>query len=380
MAQELKMRPVKRKSALHRVLLYTLLAFPPAVLIVLYYILRDKKQVIDWVLTHISLPYRAVAARVSSLGPLRYFSLAEIMVVLLILGALYFIVKTIVILVRRPHRLFNLGHRLYVLTLVALYILSLYSWIWDAGYYGTDLAEKIGLVSDGITVSQLISVTQLFAEKANALSAQVERDADNHFIENKQDYFTRSKDVYANIVTEFPALIGGSYAPKPMLFSKLMSLCGFTGVYVALTGETNINIDAPSCLIPATIVHEMTHQRGVNSEEEANFFAIAACVSSEIPVYEYSGYLLGLIYLTDTLNTVDPYAYRMITATFNAAVIQDWNDNIQYWVSHETAATETAMSVYDDYLKANGIASGVDSYGACVDLLVTWSDKFSCKD
>jgi hypothetical protein len=375
MAQELLKESAAKKSVSRRICFYVLFALLPIVLIILYYIFSNRKHIMDWVLTYITLPYRTAAARFTSLSPFKYFSVAEVLITLLILWALYFILKTIVILIRRPHRLLNLGRRLYIIVVIALYIVASYSWIWGAGYHSTNLAEKTGLISSGITVEELTEVTKLFAEKANELSTQVKRDANNHFNEDRQSYFALNKDLYMNIVKEFPELGGETYPYKPMIYSKLMSVGGFSGVYIALTGEININVDVPACLIPSTIAHEMAHQRGVNSEEEANFSAIAACITSDIAVYEYSGYFLGLTYLTDTLNQADPYACRQITSTFNTGVIQDWNDNNEYWFQHETPATETATLVYDGYLKSNGVASGVNSYDACVDMLVTWLKK-----
>ncbi len=375
MAQGIQMKPSAKKTLLSRSWLYLLLALLPIILIVLYYILKNEKPIIDWVLTNLSLPYRAAAAQVSSFGPFQYVSVAEVLITLIILWALYFIVKTIVLLIRCPHRLFNLGRRLYIIILVALYIVAAHFWLWDAGYHGTDLAEKTGLNSSNITVQQLTEVTKLFAEKANELSKQVKRDVNKHFNEDRNNYFSLEEDLYKNIVEEFPALKGGTYPPKAMMYSKIMSACGFTGVYIALTGETNINIDVPASFIPVTIAHEMTHQRGVNFEEEATFSAIAACITSNNPVYEYSGYLYGLTYLINNLNRADPYVCRQITATFHPNVIQDWEDNHDYWASHQTPATEMVMEVYDDYLKSNGITSGINSYGTCVDMLVSWFEK-----
>mgnify|MGYP006876614283 CR=1 FL=1 len=37
------------------------------------------------------------------------------------------------------------------------------------------------------------------------------------------------------------------------------------------------------------------------------------------------------------------------------------------------------MAVYDAYLKSNGIASGVNSYDDCVDMLVSWLQKIEAK-
>ena len=375
MVQETKKKSAVKKAVSLSVWLYVFLALLPIVFLVLYYILNNRKDIMDWVLTNISMPYSAAAAHITSFGPLQYFSLAEVLITLLILWAVYFIVKTIVILIQNPHQLLSFGRRLYILIVIVLYIVAANSWIWGVGYHSTTLAEKTGLNPSGITVQQLTDVTELFAEKANELSTQVKRDENKHFIEDRQSYFMLNNSLYTNIIEEFPELRGKTYPYKAMIYSKLMSISGFSGVYIALTGEVNINIDVPACLIPATIAHEMSHQRGINSEDEANFSAIAACITSKIPVYEYSGYLLGLTYLTDTLNKADPNACRQITSTFNTEVIQDWIDISDYSISNETPANETVTAVYDEYLKSNGIASGVNSYGNFIDMLVCWLDK-----
>ena len=375
MVQETEPKSGVKKNVLQRIWRYVLLALLPIVLIILYYILNSRKPIMDWVLANISMPYRATAAHITSLGPFQHFSLAEFLITLFILWALYFIVKTIVILVRYPRKLLNLGRRLYIIIVITLYIVAAQSWIWGTGYHSTSLSEKTGLNPSGITVAQLTEVTKLFAEKSNELATQVKRDANNHFDEDIQNYLALDKGFYRNITKEFPELNGETYPFKAMIYSKLMSISGFSGVYIALTGETNINVDEPACLIPATIAHEMAHQRGINSEEEANFSAIAACITSNIPVFEYSGYLLGLTYLADALSEVDANAYFQIASTFNVDVIQDWNDIGDYWSKNETPASETFTAVYDQYLKSNGVTSGINSYGACIDMLVYWLEK-----
>lgn len=372
MAQEVVKEPLAEKKSPRLLWLHILLAAIPIALIVLYYIYNSRQDIMDWVNTYISTPYRNAAATVTSLGPLKFFSLAEVLITLLVLWVLYYIVKTVIILITRPQKLAHLGKRLFVLLLVGLYIFTAYSWTWGTGYHGTDLAGKTGLSADGITVAQLTDTANFFAMKANELSGQVSRDADGHFIVDTDYDFELSKGVYANIINEFPALNGTSYPPKAMMYSKLMSIIGFTGVYIGLTGETNINVDAPGALIPATIAHEMAHQRGVNSEDEANFAGIAACITSNITIYEYSGYLSGLIYLTNALNEADPDAAGALMATFSDGVSRDWIDNIEYWSRYESPAAEAVSAMYDGYLKSNGEELGLSSYGACVDMLVSW--------
>lgn len=370
MAQEVVKKP--ETGIFRRLWPYICIAALPVISLIVYYMYNGRQDVMDWVNKTIAAPYREVAAKVTSTGPFKHFSVAEVLLTLLLLWALIYILKTIIILIVRPQRLLNLTRRIYVLLIVGLYIFTAYSWLWGSGYRSTALAEKTGLISSGISTSELVDVTRLFAEKANTFSGQVKRDSEGHFNEDENYYFALGKGVYTNIAAEIPALEGAAYPAKAMIYSKLMSYTGFTGVYIALTGETNINVDVPGSLIPATIAHEMAHQRGINAEEEANFAGIAACITSNITIYEYSGYLDGLIYLSSALNKVDPAAWSKISATLNEAVVTDWTDNIDYWNQFESDTSEAVTAMYDSYLKQNGVEAGIKSYGACVDMLVTW--------
>ena len=50
----------------------------------------------------------------------------------------------------------------------------------------------------------------------------------------------------------------------------------------------------------------------------------------------------------------------------------DWNDNNVYWQELESPVEQAAEQAYDSFLKGNGQELGMRSYGACVDLLVTY--------
>ncbi|MEI3141541.1 MAG: DUF3810 family protein [Lawsonibacter sp.] len=125
---------------------------------------------------------------------------------------------------------------------------------------------------------------------------------------------------------------------KPLIFSRLQSILGFTGVYFPFTGEANVNVDAPACLIPATIAHEMAHQRMVASELEANFVGIAACVTCGDVVFQYSGYLMGLIQLCNALYPVDGGGVAGHCTT-------------TYWAALQSPVEDAAGQVYDTFLK-----------------------------
>ena len=356
----------------------------PAVLTVLFYALRSNKSAIDWTSAHVSAPIRGVLSFFSSVYP---FSLMEVMCVAAGIWLIYYIVKTIVVTIRRREKLKILSKRLLTIAAVVLYVWGLFCWLWNSGYHASSFAEKNDLVNNGVTVSDLYAVTSLFAEKANELSLLVKRDDDGRYIEDRLEIFDISTLIYSNIAIEYPSLDGRLYKPKPMMFSWLMSRTGYTGIYFALTGESNINTRAPVFLMPATIAHELAHQLGVAAEDEANFAGILACVTSGYTAYEYAGYLLGLMYLRNALFQADFQKWADIGISLSAEVNRDLQDNYEYWQSQKTVETgveffdnvlttltetvsDAVTNVYDGYLKSQNQELGVRSYGACVDLLV----------
>ena len=300
------------------------------------------------------------------------FSVAELLTALFLAGNVFFLIRAVVLLFL--HRsAWQFLRRLLVLGGTWLWVWAGLCWLWNAAYYAPSFSDRSGLELRPYSVEELADVTELFAQNAARLSSQVTRDDQGHFAQDLPECFDRGLGLYDNLSEEFPFLSIPSTRAKPLVCSKLQSLLGFTGVYFPFTGEANVNVDAPACLVPATIAHEMSHQRMVASELEANFVGIAACISCDDPVFQYSGYLMGLIQLCNALYSVSPQAwYDIAERTFTPQLSTDWNDNNAYWAALSSPVEDVAGDMYDSFLKDNDQELGIRSYGACVDLLVAY--------
>ena len=132
------------------------------------------------------------------------------------------------------------------------------------------------------------------------------------------------------------------------------------------------SVDSPACLLPANIAHELAHQRGIASEQECNFLAIAAATSSEDPVYQYSGYLMGYIHLSNALYRADPARWERTCGDLPETVLADLRYHSAYWDQFEGLTAKVSKAVYDSALKSYGQTDGIQSYGTVVDLLTAY--------
>lgn len=341
----------------------------PLALIILFETLKTSQALMSAWVFGLMAPAERFLGRMWSVFP---FSVAEVLAALFLAGCVIWLVRAMALVVRQKAPLPFL-RRLSALGAAWLWLWAGLCWLWNAAYYTPTFAQREGLNTLPYSVEELAAVTEYFARQAAALAPQVPRDEEGHFAENLSECFDRGPSIYQNIAGEFPSLDIKPVKAKPLLFSRLQSILGFTGIYFPFTGEANVNTDAPACLVPSTIGHEMAHQRMVSSELEANFVGIAACTSCNDVVFQYSGYLMGLINLCNALYPVATDAWREIAEqTFNRELDTDWSDNNAYWAALESPAEDVAGDVYDSFLKSNNQTLGIHSYGACVDLLVSY--------
>ncbi len=319
----------------------------------------------------------AVTQRVKDgLGAICYmvpFSVVEWLYLALGLGALVWIGVTVHRLVRRRG---ERGHVLYSgvmgLVCLALSIWAVFSLLWGANYKADTFQDISGLTARPASVDELERVATLFARELAEMADQVERDENGVFAEDREEILAAAPAIYENLYAVFPFLEREDRPPKPLFFSRAYSAMEFTGFFSPFTGESNVNVDSPACLLPATVAHELAHQRGVASEQECNFLAIAACDCCGNVVYRYSGYLKGFIHLNNALYSADRERWRAVRSLLPETVEADLKDHSAYWDQFDGLTGKVTQKVYDATLKSYGLTDGVKSYGTVVDLLIAY--------
>ena len=320
---------------------------------------------------HAAAPLRRVLGRVCYLVPFSVMEVVEVLAALLGIGyAVWSAAAVVRARGRRRERAYGaaLGAACALLSVWAGFCL-----LWGVSYWADGFQDKSGIYAQPVALEDLRNVTEYFAARVSETAGGVERDGHGLFAVPREEILANSVRVYDGITETFPFLAFDDPGVKPMAFSRLMSALDFTGFYSSFTGESNVNVDSPACMLPSTIAHELAHQRGFASEQECNFLAVLASTTCADPAYQYSGWLIGYVYLGNALYSQDPEGYWAIRETLPEEARLDLAYNNAYWAQFQDTAVQRASNkVYDGILKGYGEERGIQSYGTVVDLLVAY--------
>lgn len=278
-------------------------------------------------------PVRETQARISGLVP---FSIAELLIAIALLWVICMILR------KKWKGLFT------GLGTLCLAVYALFCILWGTYYYG-----EAPYQAEKISTEQLSAVTRYFASMAN-------------------EHYTGSID--RNEVLEKSAELYGNQGirAKGIMCSKVMSLLDFTGFFSPFTAEANVNMDSPAQDLPATVAHEIAHLHGVAREQEANFYAVRACLEYGHEEYVYSASLLAYTYLGNALCGENYDEWLEIYRSLSDEVRADLKETNDYWENYRTPVKEVSNTVYENFLFSYGQDLGLKSYGACVDLVVNY--------
>lgn len=246
-------------------------------------------------------------------------------------------------------------------------------------YYNTSYHKNIKDVN--YEEKDLVNLYKFLVEKCNETRSKVLDDNKNIMKCNTsyRDVLKRANRGYENV--EILNLNKkGNYAPaKAILNSNLLCYTGITGIYSPFTGEANVNVAVPDIYIPFTTLHEMAHQRGYASEDECNFLAYIACINNEEYDFKYSGYLTALKYTASAIAKVNYDEFKELSSHLSKSVKNDLKNSNEFWSKYEGKVSDASDKMNNNYLKANGIKEGTESYGKVVNLLLTYYSLYGFK-
>jgi hypothetical protein len=337
---------------------------------------RHCRPVMNVLADRITYPLRAAIGRLCFLVD---FSVMEVLVAGLILWGVIYLVRAIVLIRReKGQRRSRLYRSILFVLCVSLPVCDGFCLLWGVNFWTDSFQEKSGIYAEPVAPEELLEVTVYVARQLLEAADDVPRDENGVFAVSCEEILAKAPEIYTAVEQQFPFMEFDDPGVKAMCFSRLMSRMDFTGFYCAYTGESNVNVDSPACMLPSTIAHELAHQRGIASEQECNFLAVLAATTSGEEEYVYSGWLKAFIHVGNALYRLSPDLYWMIREQLPEGVQADLAYNNAYWEQfNDTVVQKASTTVYDGLLKSYGDERGIQSYGTVVDMLVAYYKDFT---
>ncbi|MBR5804917.1 MAG: DUF3810 domain-containing protein [Clostridia bacterium] len=322
--------------------------------------------------------YPQIKDAISSLTSLAPFSVAEVILYAAAIGVPLRILTRLIMLILKKTDPVRFVRMLVRLVIIAGAVWNLFYVTWGFNYFRAPLRDRLSVTVQARPTEELYDLTVELAVRASEVRKELCEDENGVFRYETGGYrekFAALPAAYAILSEQEPCFSGKVTPAKPVAWSEGLSWSGISGIYIGLTAEPNVNVDQIPLLTSSAAAHEMAHQLGMASENEAEFTGMMACICSSDPEIRYSGLANALILAGNALYRADPDLYSEARTHYSDAVIRDFRAHNAYWDAFEGPTEETVTQMNDSYLKHNAQESGVRSYGESVDLLLAYREK-----
>ena len=240
---------------------------------------------------------------------------------------------------------------------------------WGLNYHRLPVAEIQGLDVEAVGTDELIEMCGRLIQQCNDQRKQLVL-KDGELDLTKKEILTKAAEGFTYAPERYEFLRYDLPSVKSVYVPELMSLFGVGGIYFMFTAEANVNMGPPNFLVPSTTCHEMAHQLGFASEDEANYIGYLATQFNSDKNFQYSGNLMAMRYSMRALYRTDSVQYNQLVKNISEDVLSDIRVTREYWLSFDNPIEPISDAIYDQFLKANNQKAGIASYSQVVKLFV----------
>ena len=245
--------------------------------------------------------------------------------------------------------------------------ITLFLFLWGMNNYRLDIEELFELDQGEITQEDLEDTYLWFIEETNRIKNQLnEKD-----VLDLEEIMLSTDEGFNVLASEYSFISSRDARVKPLGISELFSQSGYSGIYLYVFSEPTINIMPHITSLPFVASHEMAHQQGFASEDDANFVGFLAAAHHKKFFFRYSAYLSGMTYVGNSLYRTDQEAYKKLNVLIDDGVRKDLQERSEFWNNHIQPRTEKVHNQMNDlFLKANNQPEGILNYSNVTKLLV----------
>ncbi|WP_191967851.1 DUF3810 domain-containing protein [Rhizosphaericola mali] len=299
------------------------------------------------------------------------FSFGDIVYTIVILYSIFQFVLFIKNLFKRDWK--TLRYKLFILlkSILLLYIFFLLNW--GLNYSRLGISYQLKMDKPTYSTIELEDLSKELASKANFYRKQLPQII--HRNDNKV-LFQGADSSYKILSEKYSFLKYTMPCVKVSIYSELGNYLGFTGYLDPFTGEAQVNTHTPYYQLPYITCHEIAHQLGYATEDEANFVGYLAASHSNNKLFRYSTYADLFRYAINELFIRDSTKAIPIYKSLDTLVKSDFIASRKFYLPYRNKMERIVTWIYGAYLKANKQPQGIETYNEVVSLLIGYKHKY----
>lgn len=304
-------------------------------------------------LQHVMTPF-------ANLVPFAWFDVLLLIVVIFIVRVLARAVRQ----ARRHRRWLPILSSAWTIAVTAAGIYVLFLGCWGLNYRRVPMSERLEMVSGAPDPEAVGQLGATAVERLNALydAAHLHGWAEDEW--RDPDLIHAFGDAQ-RLIQDTPAPVPGRL--KRTMLGPYFRWTGVDGMVDPLMLEVLVNPDLLPWERPFVAAHEWSHLAGFADESEASFVGWLTCVRAHAAA-QYSGWLFLYWEVVGDLRADDR---TRLNAALDEGPRRDLTAIVARLQKGQLPVLRTASwAVYDQYLRANRVEEGVQSYGEVVTLIV----------
>ncbi|WP_040279048.1 DUF3810 domain-containing protein [Psychroserpens damuponensis] len=248
--------------------------------------------------------------------------------------------------------------------------------LWAFNYYRLPLHKSLDIDHD-YTTQELVNLTQQLITKTNALQLELAKTDSLKVIMpySKSEILKMIPQGYDKLSNVFPYLEYQPRSIKKSLYSTPLTYMGFSGYLNPFTNEAQVDGLIPSYKFPTTGSHEVAHQLGYAAENEANFIGSMAAMHHPDVYFKYSGHAFALRHCLGEIYKRDTIVYQELLPSLHKGILYNYQEVRDFWNDYQNPTEPLFKATYNNFLKTNNQAGGMESYSYVVALLVNYHKK-----
>ncbi len=297
-----------------------------AVALVVFSLLRLSTPIAEWWTRNAISLYQKVFAPFMRLIP---FSIVELFFIILVALLIVLLVTGIVLLIKNPKKKKGLNVLMWI-PMLALLVATVYQGTAGIAYSREDL--PLVLYEDEIDNDTYLEIAEYFIDDLNECASHLDFDEKGDVV--CPYTFSELNDILIEEYHKYDYceyLSEGIYAPKEMLIPWFFTENHITGMFFSVTTESIINTMIPKASWADTMLHELSHSRGVMREYDAQTMALFVGLQSDDYYVRYSCYFETIYCIQNLVRAVDATAWNALYFKIDKNVRNNWTYESNFW-------------------------------------------------